>query len=343
MSRSRPDDGPLGFGRYFTDHVAVATHDGDSWSALRIVPAGEPTADVVSGAVQYALSVFEGLKAYRAADGVVRTFRVDAHAKRFEASAGGLCLPPVNPSMFVDAVSSLTRVDADWCPTLERGALYIRPTIFASEPFLGVRPAATHTFVVVLSPVGAYFSGPERPLRLWAERERVRAAPGGVGWIKTGGNYAASLYASQQARARGFDQVLWLDALRHELLEEAGTMNVFVRIGERVYTPPVGQTVLAGVTRDSCLTLLRKWGVDVEERAVSLGELADAPAADLEIWGTGTAAGVSRIGEVAWNGGSVRANDATIATRLRDALTSIQSGTAPDEHGWLQPIEAPRT
>lgn len=335
--RPRPG-GDLGFGRHFTDHVLVAEHDGKAWGPLKIVPAEAPGVGVASGAVQYALSVFEGLKAWRSPNGSIRLFRADAHGRRFAASAGALCMPPVPVESFVEAVTALVREDADWCPGMRDGSLYIRPTLYATEQFLGVRPATQHRFAVLLSPVSSYFGAGARPLRLWAEREHVRAAPGGVGWVKTGGNYAASLFAADRAKARGFDQVLWLDAFKHEHLEEAGTMNVFVRIGDRVYTPPAGQTVLAGITRDCVLTLLRKWNIKVEERAPSLRELAEAPASDLELWGSGTAAGVAPIGEVAWEGGTVRTADATLTSRLATELASIQNGTAPDEHGWLQPV-----
>ena len=332
--RPRPG-GDLGFGRHFTDHVLLADHDGKAWGPLKVVPADIPGAGIGSGAVQYGLSVFEGLKAWRDPSGKIRLFRADAHGRRFAGSAAALCMPALPAEAFVEAVSALVRVDADWCPPMREGSLYIRPTLFATEQFLGVRPAMLHRFAVVLSPVGSYFGAGARPLRLWAEREHVRAAPGGVGWVKTGGNYAASLFAANRAQSRGFDQVLWLDAFKHEHLEEAGTMNVFVRIGDRVYTPPVGQTVLAGVTRDSCLAMLRKWNVNVEERAPSLRELTEAPPADIELWGTGTAAGVAPIGEVAWEGGAVRTADASLTSRLATELTAIQYGTSPDDRGWL--------
>jgi branched-chain amino acid aminotransferase len=335
--RTKPR-GDLGFGKYFTDHVLTAEHDGKSWGAFKVAPAETPGVGVASGAVQYALSVFEGLKAWRSANGTVRLFRADAHGRRLETSAAALCMPTISAKAFVEAVSALVRVDADWCPGTTEGSIYVRPTLYGTEQFLGVRPAHVHRFSVLLSPVDSYFSAGARPLRLWAERERVRSCPGGVGFVKTGGNYAASLLAAERAKARGFDQVLWLDAFEHEYLEEAGTMNVFVRIGDRVYTPPAGQTVLAGITRDSCLTLLRKWGISVEERAPSLRELADAAPADLELWGTGTAAGIAPIGEVAWDGGVARTADASLTSRLVTTLTAIQQGTAPDEFGWLTAV-----
>jgi branched-chain amino acid aminotransferase len=334
--RPKPDGTDLGFGRFFTDHELESVHDGRAWSAARIVPFGSTKSDVASGAVQYGLSVFEGLKVFRGADGALRIFRADAHARRFAKSAEAFCMPAVPQDMFIAAVRALTREDAAWHPG-DPGSIYVRPTLFGSEEFLGVRPSHVHTFSVILSPVGSYFGAGARPLRLWAEKEYVRACVGGVGWVKTGGNYAASLRAAERARSRGFDQVLWLDAVHHEHVEEAGTMNVFVRIGDRVTTPPLGGSILAGVTRDSSLTLLRAWGIEVEERALTLAEITEAARSgkELEIWGTGTAAVVSSIGEISWDGGSVKAESTTVATRLRNEITAIQTGRAEDTHGWL--------
>jgi branched-chain amino acid aminotransferase len=275
----RPGGSRLGFGAFFTDHVLVMEHDESTgWGPPRIVPGGASTAPVVSGALQYGLSVFEGLKIFRSAAGGLQMFRPDAHGRRFVEGARRLCMPPIDPAQFVRLVGALAAVDGDWCPPAGKGAIYVRPTLFASETFLGVRPARQHRFVVVQSPVDSYWADGEHPLRLWAETEFVRAAPGGTGATKTGGNYAASLLAARRAQERGFDQVLWLDAITRQRLEEAGTMNVFVRIGDRVLTPPLDGTILAGVTRDSSLALLRSWGVHVEERAATLAELLDANA-----------------------------------------------------------------
>jgi branched-chain amino acid aminotransferase len=331
----------LGFGAYFTDHVALMEHDESAgWGPPRIVPAGTSTVQLASGALQYGLSVFEGLKVFRSVAGGLRVFRPDMHARRFAASARRLCLPPVDPSVFVDVVVALAAVDADWCPPAGKGAIYVRPTLFASESFLGVRPAKQHRLVVLQSPVDSYWADGEHPLRLWAETEYVRAAPGGTGAAKTGGNYACSLLAARRAQERGFDQVLWLDAIARQRLEEAGTMNVWVRLADRVITPPLDGTILAGVTRDSCLALLRSWGVHAEERAVTLGELADARARGelVEMWGSGTAAVIAPISELAWEGHIVRPSGGDLALRLRAAIEAIQDGTAPDTFGWMVPV-----
>lgn len=338
--RQRPTNTKLGFGRFLTDHVFVAEHDGKTWQRARIVPATQPHVSLAAGAVQYGLSIFEGLKAFHTTAGNIQLFRPQTHAKRFAASAKRLCMPEVPVDLFIEAVRALVRVDADWCPSHEVGALYVRPTLHADESFLGVRPANEHMFSVMLSPVGSYWDGDEHALRLWAEKEFVRAAKGGMGAVKTGGNYACSLLGAKRAKERGFDQVLWLDAVNHENLEEAGTMNVFARIGDRVITPPLEGTILAGITRDSSLTLLRDWGVPVEERPVSLTEIAEAARAgqSIELWGTGTAAVISPISEVAWEGGSIKSTGFETAPRLKSALDGIHSGKAADPHGWLLPV-----
>lgn len=339
--RPRPTGTKLGFGRYLTDHVLVAEHDAATgWQPARIVPTGSTRAEIASGALQYGLSIFEGLKAFKT-DREIRLFRPDAHAKRFALSAKRLCMPEVPVETFINAVRALVRVDADWCPAQTGGgALYIRPTLYADESFLGVRPAQQHVFSVLLSPVDSYWDGEEHSLKLWAEREFTRAALGGVGSVKTGGNYASSLLAAKRAKERGYDQVLWLDAIKRDFLEEAGTMNVFARIGDTVITPPLQGTILPGITRDSCLTLLREWGVPVEERPVSLTELGEAQKAGkaIEMWGTGTAAVISPIGEVAWEDGSIKSTGFEVAPRLRKALDGIQSGRDADTHGWIVSI-----
>ncbi|MCL2779013.1 MAG: branched-chain amino acid aminotransferase [Polyangiaceae bacterium] len=339
--RPRPSGSHIPFGHYLTDHVLIAEHEAASgWQLPHIVPAGTPHAEIASGAIQYGLSIFEGLKAFKSPSGEIRIFRPDAHARRFAASASRLCMPEIAVDSFMSAVRAIVRVDADWCPPHNGGAIYVRPTLHGSEAFLGVRPAAKHTFSVILSPVDSYFEGDDHKLRLWAEREYTRAALGGVGAVKTGGNYACSLLAAKRAKENGFDQVMWLDAHKHEYLEEAGTMNVFVRIGDTVITPPLGGTILAGVTRDSCLMLLRSWGTRVDERPVSLTELAESARSgkEIEMWGTGTAAVVSPISELAWDSGSVKSTGSSIAPRLREALDGIHSGRNEDPFGWLVTI-----
>ena len=335
---AKPKTDGLGFGRFLTDHVFIADHDGTSgWKNPRIVPKATEAVDVAAGVVQYGLSIFEGLKAHRTHDGKLRLFRPDAHARRFVDGAKRLCMPPVDPELFLDAVKAIVREDADWYPDVAGGALYVRPTLLATETFLGVRPSTKHMFNVMLSPVAHYYAKGENPLRLWAEKELVRAAPGGTGSVKTGGNYASSLLAAQRAQARGFDQVLWLDSHERRWLEEVGTMNLWVRIGDTAITPPLDGTILGGITRDSLLTILRDWGVRAEERRVSLDELAEADKKGelLEIFGSGTAAVISPVGELTWDGGSVKPKGGDLARRLRKELEDLFAGRSDDKRGWM--------
>jgi branched-chain amino acid aminotransferase len=342
---AKPKGADLGFGRFFTDHVLLADHSAaKGWHNARIVPRAAVPMDLGAGALHYGLSIFEGLKAHRGLDGQLRIFRPDAHARRFAESAKRLCLPPVDETDFVQWTRAIVHTDADWYPdpaTVPGGTLYIRPLLFASESFLGVRAATEHTLAIMISPVGNYFSSKAKGLRLWIEREHVRASKGGLGAVKTGGNYAASLFAAKRAQEKGYDQVLWMDSEEHRFLEEAGTMNVFVRIGDRVVTPPLGGSILAGVTRDSCLTLLRSWGVPTEERKVSIDELAVAhERGELhEVFGTGTAAVIAPIDQLAYENGHLDTPGREIATRLKTALDDIFVGRATDVRGWMVPVE----
>ena len=333
--------GPLGFGKYLTDHVLSSEHTPEQgWGDIKIQPRQSVSVDLAAGALQYGLSIFEWLKAYRQKDDRLMLFRPDAHAQRFALSADRLCMPRFDEQRLVAALRAFTRVERELIPSIERGSLYLRPVLFAIDEYLGVRPGNRHLLAILASPVEFYFSQDARPLRLWAEKELPRCAPGGMGAAKTGGNYAASLLAAQKAKQNGYDQVLWLDALEHRYLEEVGTMNLFIHLKSGLVTPPTDGTILKGVTRDSCLTLLREWGVPVQERRITLDELAEASGRDelLEIFGTGTAALVAPVGEVSWAGGhQVRPSGGPLTERLKDALTAIHRGEVKDTHGWVQP------
>jgi branched-chain amino acid aminotransferase len=344
---SRPKVAEFGFGRVFSDHLFRASYDPErGWHDAVITARAPLVLDPAATVLQYGQMVFEGLKAFAAPDGrTIRLFRVDAHARRFVASARRLCLPEVTPDDFVRAVSALVNVDADHVPRTPDASLYLRPTLLGTEGFLGVRPSATAEFFVLASPVGAYWQGGRRPLRLWVETELSRAAPGGTGAAKCGGNYAASLLAAERAKSKGYDQVLWTDARAHTTLEEVGTMNAFVRIGDTVITPPLDGTILAGVTRDSVLTLLRAWGVKVEERSVSIAEIEQAAARGAleEMFGTGTAAVIAPIGELGLERRTVRVGDGgegELTRKLYDAIRAVQTGEAEDRYGWLTEISA---
>jgi len=339
--RPRPADAELGFGRYFTDHLFRADWTpAAGWGGARVVPYGALEMDPAVSALHYGQSIFEGLKAFPRPGGGLALFRPRAHAERFVHSARRLAMPPIDPELLLEGTRALLREDAGWMPSAPGTALYVRPVMFASEPFLGVRAAHSYTLLVFLTPVGGYFAE-DRPLRLWVERARARAARGGIGAAKASANYVASLLPAEEAKARGFDQVLWLDAAERRWLEEIGTMNVFVRVGDVLVTPPLSGTILAGVTRDSIITLARERGVAVEERPVALEEVVAAHRAGrlTEVFGTGTAAVVSPIGELAWEEDHLLLpQTGGIGAELRDELTAIQRGERADRHGWIEVV-----
>ena len=340
--KPRPPAGDLGFGRFYSDHLFLAEHDGRDWSSPRIVPYGPLPLDPAAGALQYAQAMFEGMKAVAGERGPL-LFRPQMHIRRFNASARRLCMPEMPEKDFMAALRAVVHEDASWVPTEPGSALYVRPTMIATEAYLGVRPSKKYLFYVLLSPVGNYFGPRPTPLRLWVETEHVRASRGGIGAAKAGANYVAGMLAAERAKDKGFHQVLWLDQ-NHRNVEEAGTMNVFFRIGDTVVTPPLEDSLLAGVTRDSALTLLREWKVKVEERPVSIAEVAEASARGklAEAFGTGTAATISSIGELQWGEKTLRLGDGRgeIAERLFRSLTDLFGSRRPDARGWLVPVEA---
>ncbi|MCC6669595.1 MAG: branched-chain amino acid aminotransferase [Planctomycetes bacterium] len=332
----------FGFGAALAAHALLVEHRAnEGWQPARMAPRQTGAVPMGSGAVQYGLSVFEGMKAFRGPDGKVHLFRPDRHAARMRASAERICLPPMPEQDFVAHVAAFTRAQEHLVPPHGQGALYLRPTLAAAEEFLGMRPATYHVFAILATPVPRPAS---KPIGLAIEREMVRAAPGGVGAAKTGGNYAASMLAAERAKAKGLDQVLWLDAFEHRYLEEAGVMNVFVALDGRVVTPPLDGTILPGVTRESCLALLRGLGVPVSEERIALDELVAAQQRGQlrEILGTGTAACVVTIDRVLGGGIELRPTSTELAQRLRAALEPIQDGRAPDPHGWRVKVDAVR-
>jgi branched-chain amino acid aminotransferase len=337
----------LGFGRVFSDHMFRARYEPDEgWHDAAVVPRAPLALSPASSVLHYGQSVFEGLKAFAGWAGKVFLFRPDAHAKRFVESARRVCLPEVPVDLFRLATDALTFVDREFVPRAPETSLYLRPTLVGTEAFLGVRPSATAEFFVIASPVGSYWQGGRRPLKLWVETELCRAAPGGSGAAKTGGNYAASLVAAEQAKKRGFDQVLWLDARFHREIEEVGTMNVFVRIGDTVLTPPLAGTILAGITRDSVLTLLREQGVPVEERPIAFAEIEDAHEKGTlaEVFGTGTGGLIAPVGSFGLAQRTLTigsGEEGELTRRLYDQLRGIQYGQVPDTHGWLTEIQPP--
>lgn len=337
---SRPEDGQLGFGTVFTDHMFLQEyHEGRGWHDARIEPYGPIVLDPAAAVLHYAQEVFDGLKAFRWQDGSVRLFRPQKHVERMIGSCQRMCIPPPEPAALLESFRALVDLERDWVPRTVGTSLYIRPTIVATEPFLGVRPAKSFLYYVILSPVGAYFSSGLDPVSILVADEYVRAVEGGVGSAKTGGNYAASLYAAEQAKQQGFSQVLWLDGVHRKHIDEVGTMNLMVRIGDEVITPPLSGSILPGVTRDSVLTILREWGVRVAERPIAIDEVwtAIGDGRLLEAFGTGTAAVVSPIGELQYRGERQKVNGGEIGEltqRLYDELVGIQYGQRADRHGW---------
>jgi branched-chain amino acid aminotransferase len=338
--KPRPRDSQLGFGTVFTDHMFLMDFQEEKgWYDPRVEPYGPLSLEPATAVLHYAQALFEGLKAFRGRDGRVRLFRPQKHAERLNHTARRVCIPPIDPDMALTSWRTLVDVDREWVPSAVGTSLYIRPTIIASEPFLGVRPAKQYLYYVILSPVGAYYPEGINPVKIKVIDHHVRAVPGGVGEAKTGGNYAASLYAAEEAKREGFTQVLWLDGVHRKYIEEVGTMNLMMKIGDEIITPPLSGTILPGVTRDSALTLTREWGLRVSERPITIDEVREAAHRGTlrEVWGTGTAAVISPVGELTHRGERIVINGGKIGEltqRLYDAIVGIQYGTAPDTRGW---------
>ncbi|GGB20903.1 branched-chain-amino-acid aminotransferase [Sphingomonas metalli] len=334
-----------GFGRVFTDHMAVIRFsDEKGWHDAHITARAPLPVDPASSVLHYAQEIFEGLKAYRLADGGTALFRPDANARRFQDSARRLAMPELPESLFVESIERLVAADRDWVPGGE-GALYLRPFMFASEVFLGVKPAAEYLYMVIASSVGAYWKGGMRPIAVWVSREHTRAAAGGTGAAKCGGNYAASLIAQKAAIGQGCDQVVFLDAVERRWVEELGGMNLFFVMDDgSLVTPPLTGTILPGITRDSLIALARDAGLTVREEPYAIDQWrADAASGRLvEAFACGTAAVVTPVGRVVDAEGdfSIGSGGTGQTTqRLHDALTAIQRGAAPDRHGWLRRLD----
>jgi len=343
--RQKPQDqSKLGFGQYFTDHMFLMDYDeGQGWHDPRIVPYAPLAMDPAAMCLHYGQEVFEGLKAYHGVDGKIRLFRPEENLARLNLSCERLCIPKIDEALGLEAIEALVQADRDWIPTAEGTSLYIRPYVFANEPHIGVRPAKKLIFAVILSPVGAYYPTGLDPVKIYIERGYVRAVRGGVGYTKAGANYASSLKAQEEAYALGYPQVLWLDGIERRYIEEVGTMNVFFHIGGEVVTPALQGSILSGITRKSCIDLMRGWGLTVTERPLALDELlAAAKAGQLkEAFGSGTAAVISPIGElrdgdeaITVSGGKI----GPVSQRLYDELTGIQWGKRPDGYGWTMVI-----
>ena len=330
-----------GFGVHFTDHMFSASWTRDQgWHDSVIRPYGPFTLDPACSALHYAQEVFEGMKAYRHGDGSIWTFRPTVNAERFQRSAERMALPPLPQADFLAALEALVSTDADWVPSGEEKSLYLRPFMFASESFLGVRPANEVTFAVIASPAGSYFRSALRPVTIWLSEEFARAAPGGTGAAKAGGNYAASLVAQQEAISAGCDQVVFLDAIERQAIEELGGMNLFLVYADgTLVTPELNGSILEGVTRSSVIELAQEHGHRVEERRVTIDEWRNGVTSGevAEVFACGTAAVITPIGTLKWRGGSVAgaAQAGPVTKALRRRLLDIQQGRIPDTHGWM--------
>ena len=339
------DESALGFGKIFTDHMFLADYtEGQGWHDARIVPYGPLSLSPAASVLHYGTEIFEGMKAYRTASGEIRLFRPMENIRRMNHSAERLCLPEVDEAFMLRALEVLVDLERDWVPHSEGTSLYIRPFMFGADPHLGVHAVHTATLCIICSPVGAYYAEGINPVKIAIEHEDVRAVRGGTGYAKCGGNYAASLRAGRRAEKNGYTQVLWLDGVDRKYIEEVGSMNVMFKIAGTVVTPALTGSVLPGITRKSCIELLRSWGYPVEERLLSVDELmAAAEDGTLEeAWGTGTAAVVSPIGTLAYEGQEQTVGDGGIGAltqRLYDTLTGIQWGTLADTFNWCHTVK----
>ncbi|NBK96451.1 MAG: branched-chain amino acid aminotransferase [Erysipelotrichia bacterium] len=342
--KEKPDQSKLGFGNYFTDHMFTMDWDeGIGWHNAQIVPYEPIAMDPACMVLHYAQETFEGLKAYKNGDQILM-FRPEMNARRMMKSNERLCMAQLPEEMFIEACEAIVKYEQDWIPTAEGTSLYIRPFCFASEAGVGVHPAKSYKFVIILSPVGAYYAEGVNPVKIYVEDEYVRAVIGGTGFAKCGGNYAASIAAQVKAEKMGYTQVLWLDGVHRKYVEEVGTMNVMFVIDGEVVTAPLEGSVLPGVTRDSCIAILKEWGYTVNERHLAIDDLMEYAANGRlqEAFGTGTAAVISPVGELNYKGNAQTINDFKIGSltqRLYDELTGIQWGKIADTRGWSRVVK----
>ncbi len=333
-------DNPLVFGTIFTDQMFVMDYSEDKgWYDPRVIPYQPLVLEPSCMVFHYGQEMFEGLKAYKAEDGRILLFRPDKNIERANRSNRRLCIPEIPEDIFLEALKTVVKIDADWIPTKPGTALYIRPFVIATDPFLGVRPSHTYKFIIILSPVGAYYESGLDPVKIWIEDEYVRAVKGGIGEAKTGGNYVASLASQVKAHEEGYAQVLWLDGVHRKYIEEVGAMNIFFKINGTVVTPALNGSILPGVTRDSAIQLCKMWGIPVEERQISVDEvIKTAENGEMEeCFGTGTAAVVSPVGELRFENEKMPIGDNQIGAltqRIYDTITGIQLGKIEGPEGW---------
>lgn len=334
-------DDPLKFGTIFTDHMFVMNYEaGKGWHDARIVPYQPISLEPSAMVFHYGQEMFEGLKAYKAEDGRVLLFRPDKNIERANKTNRRICIPEIPEEDFLQAIKAVVKADEAWIPSKPGTSLYIRPFVIATDPFLGVRPSETYLFLIILSPVGAYYPEGLNPVKIWIEDEYVRAVKGGIGEAKTGGNYVASLKSQVKAHDEGYSQVLWLDGVERRYIEEVGAMNIFFKINGVIVTPELNGSILPGVTRDSVINLCKSWGLPVEERKISIDEIFEAykNGSLEEVFGTGTAAVISPVGQLRWEEHIMKVQDGGIgeySQKLYDTITGIQLGKLEDKFNWI--------
>jgi branched-chain amino acid aminotransferase len=334
------DQNNIVFGQVYTDHMLIADYVDGAWQKPQIVPYGEISFGPGMAAIHYGQAIFEGMKAFKSASGDVMLFRPEKNHERFNISAERMCMPAVPKEIFIDGLEELMRIDAGWVPRGEDLSLYLRPFMFSTDNYLGVRPSETYRFMIICSPAGKYYANPPK---VKVEKQFIRAASGGVGAAKCAGNYAASLYPAKMAQKAGYDQLLWTDAAEHKYFEESGTMNVMFFINGKLITPALSDTILKGVTRDSVLAIARHWGIEIEERKVAIDEIIAgiADGSVTEIFGVGTAVVISPFSLIGYDGTDyplpVLSAD-SFCVRAKDFLSNIRTGDVADPFGWVDKV-----
>lgn len=343
--KTKPDENNLGFGKIFTDHMFVMEYQTKKgWCNPEIIPYQPIVLEPSAMVFHYGQEMFEGLKAYKTPNDKILLFRPNKNIERANNTNDRICIPQIPEEDFLQAMIEIVKIDKDWIPTKDGTSLYIRPFIIATDPFLGVRPSDTYKFIIILSPVGAYYPTGLEPVKIWIEDDYVRAVRGGIGEVKTGGNYVASLKSQVKAHDAGYSQVLWLDGVHRKYIEEVGAMNIFFKINGTVVTPMLNGSILPGVTRNSCIALCKKWGLAVEEKKISIDEIFEAYKAGVleEVWGTGTAAVVSPVGELRWIDNIMTVGNGDIGElthKLYNTITNIQTGIIEDDMNWTVEVK----
>lgn len=338
-------ENPLKFGTIFTDHMFIMNYEtGKGWHDPRVVPYQPISLDPSAMVFHYGQEMFEGLKAYKTEDGRTLLFRPNKNIERANRTNRRICIPEIPEDDFLQAIKTIVKVDEAWIPTKPGTSLYIRPFIIATDPFLGVRPSDTYLFIIILSPVGAYYPEGLNPVKIWIEDEYVRAVKGGIGEAKTGANYVASMKSQVKAHEEGYSQVLWLDGVERKYIEEVGAMNIFFKINGTIVTPKLNGSILPGVTRDSVIQVCKSWNLPVEERRISIDEIYEAHKNGTleEVFGSGTAAVISPVGQLRWENHIMQVQDGGIgeySQKLYDTITGIQLGKEEDKFNWTVEVK----